>query len=166
MAKEERRILTEEEKQDLLAKHKNCYICLESLEGYSREEIHFDHIYNYADGYLQDLSNFAPVHTSKDERKLNCHAAKGRKAPIEYREEVRIKKRLKAVQGLADLCPSAFLPIIQPFLRVHQIGGRSQDLKRQQVLRQPLLDWQCRLRLNDRRHAIDLETRRRGIFHG
>lgn len=107
MAKEERRILTEEEKQDLLAKHENCYICLDSLEGYSREEIQFDHIYNYADGYPQDLSNFAPVHASMDERKLNCHAAKGRKAPIEYREEVRIKKRLKAVQGLADLCPSA-----------------------------------------------------------
>lgn len=111
MAKEERRILPEEEKQELLEKHKECYICLETLEGYAREEIQFDHIYNYADGYPQDLSNFAPVHASKDERKLNCHAAKGRKSPIEYREEVRIKKRLKNVQGLADLCSSAIQSI-------------------------------------------------------
>ena len=99
--------MTEEEKKELLEKHKNCYICNDTLEGYSREEIQFDHIYNYADGYPQDLSNFAPVHASPDERRLNCHAAKGRKAPVDYREEVRIKKRLKSVQGLADLCVSA-----------------------------------------------------------
>jgi len=109
MGKEERRKLTESEKEELLAKHKDtgCYICGGSLEGYSREEIQFDHIYNYADGYPQDLSNFAPVHASKDERKLNCHVEKGRKLPIDYREEVRIKKHLRAVQGLADLCPTA-----------------------------------------------------------
>ena len=107
MAKEERRVLIETEKEDLLRKHPNCYICDESLDGYSREEIQFDHIYAYADGYPQELSNFAPVHASKDERKLNCHGAKGRKPPIEYREEVRIKKQLKTVQGLSDVCPSA-----------------------------------------------------------
>ena len=107
MAKEERRVLTEAEKEDLLAKHPNCYICDESLDGYSKDEIQFDHIYAYGDGYPQEFSNFAPVHASKDERKLNCHAAKGRKPPIEYREEVRIKKRLKTVQGLGDVCPSA-----------------------------------------------------------
>lgn len=107
MPKEERRILTEEEKQSLLTRHNDCYICGETLEGYSRSEIQFDHIYNYADGYPQELSNFAPVHASPDERKLNCHAAKGRKAPIDYREEVRIRKRLASVQGLADLCPNA-----------------------------------------------------------
>ena len=107
MTKEERRILTEEEKNELLEKHKNCYICNQTLEGYSRAEIQFDHIYNYADGYPQELSNFAPVHASPDERKLNCHSAKGRKAPIAYREEVRIKERLRNVQGLVDLCPTA-----------------------------------------------------------
>jgi hypothetical protein len=107
MPKEERRVLTEAEKEDLLRKHSNCYICDESLDGYSRDEIQFDHIYAYADEYPQELSNFAPVHASKDERKLNCHAAKGRKPPIECREEVRIKKRLRTVHGLADVCPSA-----------------------------------------------------------
>jgi len=107
MPKEERHILTEEEKKELLEKHKNCYICNDTLEGYSREEIQFDHIYSYADGYPQELSNFAPVHASPDERKLNCHAAKGRKMPIHYREEVRIKRCLTSVQGFADLCPSA-----------------------------------------------------------
>ena len=107
MPKEERRILTEEEKNEFVEKHKNCYICNQTLEGYSRAEIQFDHIYNYVDGYPQELSNFAPVHASPDERKLNCHSAKGRKAPIDYREEVRIRERLRNVQGLADLCPTA-----------------------------------------------------------
>lgn len=107
MPKEERRVLTEPEKEDLLNNHSNCYICDATLEGYTKDEIQFDHIYAYADEYPQDLSNFAPVHASKDERKLNCHASKGRKAPIEYREEIRVKKKLKTVQGLADLCPSA-----------------------------------------------------------
>jgi hypothetical protein len=107
MPKEERRILTEEEKKELLEKHKSCYICDDPLEGYTRAEIQFDHIYNYADGYPQDLSNFAPVHASPDERRLNCHSTKGRKSPIDYREEARIGRRLKSVKGLSDLCPSA-----------------------------------------------------------
>lgn len=107
MPKDERRTLTEEEKQELLDKHTTCYICNQTLEGYSREEIQFDHIYSYADGYSQELSNFAPVHASPDDRKRDCHSAKGRKAPIDYREEVRIRERLKSVAGLSDLCASA-----------------------------------------------------------
>jgi hypothetical protein len=59
MPEEKRRILTEEEKKQLLAKHKDCYICLGSLANYERSEIQFDHIYNYADGYPQELFNFA-----------------------------------------------------------------------------------------------------------
>jgi len=107
MPKEQRRVLTQDEKSELLNKHNTCYICLETLEGYSSEEIEFDHIYNYADGYPQDLSNFAPVHASKDPRKLNCHKAKRRKTPYEYREELRIKSKLKEILGLKNLCPSA-----------------------------------------------------------
>ena len=107
MPKEERRVLTQDEKSELLSKHKACYICLKTLEGYSRDEIEFDHIYNYADGHPQELSNFAPVHASKDLRKLNCHKAKGRKTPYEYREELRIKSKLEEVSGLKDLCRRA-----------------------------------------------------------
>jgi hypothetical protein len=107
MAEEKRRVLTQTEKSELLSKHEVCYICLELLDGYEPDEIQFDHIYNYADGYPQELSNFAPVHASSDPRKLNCHAAKGRKSPFEYREEVRIKKKLDEVKGLKDLCPTA-----------------------------------------------------------
>jgi len=107
MPKEERKVLTQDEKSKLLKKHKVCYICLETLEGYSPEEIEFDHIYNYADGYSQDLSNFAPVHASKDLRKLNCHKAKGRKSPYRYREELRIKSKLEKISGLKDLCQIA-----------------------------------------------------------
>ena len=107
MPKEERRVLTQDEKSELLSKHKACYICLKTLEGYSHNEIEFDHIYNYADGHPQELSNFAPVHASKDLRKLNCHKAKGRKTPYEYREELRIKSKLEEVSGLKDLCRRA-----------------------------------------------------------
>ncbi len=105
--KEERKVLTQEEKDQLLKKHHACYICLDSLDGYSPEELQYDHIYNYADGYPQELSNFAPVHASKDDRKLNCHKAKGRKSPVEYREELRILNQLKKVSGLKDICKKA-----------------------------------------------------------
>jgi hypothetical protein len=107
MPEEKRRILTEDEKQQLLAKHKDCYICLGSLANYDRSEIQFDHIYNYADGYPQELFNFAPVHASTDPRKKNCHKDKGRKSPFEYREELRIKAALEKVHGLQDLCANA-----------------------------------------------------------
>lgn len=111
MPSETKRILTQEEKNELLEKNKNCYICMKPLEGYSSEEIEFDHIYNYADGYPQDLSNFAPVHASRDSRKLNCHRGKGRKSPYEYREELRIKSKLEEVSGLKDLCKNP-IPVI------------------------------------------------------
>jgi hypothetical protein len=107
MNTEERKILTEEEKQSLLKKHFNCYLCQSTLEGYSRDEIQFDHIYSYADGYPQDLNNFAPVHASNIDGKLNCHKDKGRKKPVDYREELRIKKELSKIDGLKDLRPTA-----------------------------------------------------------
>jgi len=105
--KEERRVLTAEEKEDLRGKHTVCYICLDPLENYSANEIQYDHIYNYADGYPQDLSNFAPVHASSEPKKANCHKSKGKKSPVEYREELRVLKALKTITGLKDLCPKA-----------------------------------------------------------
>lgn len=104
MPTEPRRVLTQEEKDSLLENNKNCYICTKPLEGYSSSEIEFDHIYNYADGYPQNLPNFAPVHASKNPRKWNCHKDKGRKSPYEYREEVRVKAKLAEITGLKDLC--------------------------------------------------------------
>lgn len=135
MPREDRRVLTEAEKEELLRKHPNCYLCDKPLEGYTRDEIQFDHIYAYANGYPQDISNFAPVHASKDERKLNCHASKGRKAPIEYREEIRINNRLKTVQGLADLCPSAVKSVysIAPDFSTITFNGSMLPLYNQQL---------------------------------
>lgn len=104
MAENERRILTEEEKLGLLAQHSTCYICQSPLENYEREEIQFDHIYAYCDGYPQNLVNFAPVHASTNPHKLNCHKAKGRKKPVDYREELRIKHKLREITGLKDIC--------------------------------------------------------------
>jgi hypothetical protein len=105
--KMERRELTEDEKKNLLVKWPTCYICEKSLEGYSRDEIQFDHIYDYAEVYSQELSNFAPVHASKAPAKKNCHGAKGRKSPYDYKEEIRINKVLEEVSGLKDLCKVA-----------------------------------------------------------
>lgn len=107
MPKEERRVLSEEEKIQLLSHHSVCYICNAPFAGYDRTEIEFDHIYNYADGHRQDISNFAPVHASKVAGRLNCHSAKGRKSPVEYREELRIRSMLATVQGLSSLSPAA-----------------------------------------------------------
>ncbi|MHB8277749.1 MAG: hypothetical protein ACYDIA_08875 [Candidatus Humimicrobiaceae bacterium] len=111
MLSEPRRTLNPEEKQDLLNRNKNCYICMKPLEGYSNTEIEFDHIYNYVDGYSQELSNFAPVHASSDPRKLNCHKNKGRKSPYDYREEVRVKTKLDEITGLKDLCKNP-IPVV------------------------------------------------------
>ena len=117
MNTEERKVLSDDEKDSLLKKHKDCYLCQRSLAGYSKDEIQFDHIYSYADGYPQDLTNFAPVHASKIDGKLNCHKLKGRKKPVDYREELRILKELEKIQSLKDLRPNAIESIfsINPF---------------------------------------------------
>lgn len=104
---EDRRVLTEPEKVQLLKSHKECYLCQNTLDGYSRDEIQFDHIYSYADGFPQDLNNFAPVHSSKIDQKLDCHKCKGRKKPVDYREELRILNELDKIDGLKDLRPKA-----------------------------------------------------------
>ena len=105
--KEKRKVLDDNEKKKLLADNTICYICEMTLNGYSKDEIQFDHIYNYADGYPQTMSNFAPVHASKDARKSNCHKEKGQKSPIIYKEELRIKAKLETINGLGDLCTNA-----------------------------------------------------------
>lgn len=105
-----RRILTPEEKQQVRQQFQNtCYLCEGSLDDYGDAEIQYDHIYAFAEGYPQDFSNFAPVHASRDDAKKNCHAAKGRKSPHEYKEELRIRKIMEAVTGLKSLCPTASL---------------------------------------------------------
>ena len=61
MSLEKRRILTVDKKKFLLEKNKNCYIFQQSLEGYSKEEIEFNHIYNYINGYPQELSDISSM---------------------------------------------------------------------------------------------------------
>lgn len=103
----ERRILTEEEKEQVRSNFNNlCYLCETSLEGYGPDEIEYDHIYAYADGYPQELSNFAAVHASSLPGRRNCHRDKGRKSPYEYKEELRIQQIMEGVTGLKDLCAS------------------------------------------------------------
>jgi hypothetical protein len=130
-----RRILTDDEKKQLLGKWKKCYICETPFEGYSDSEIQFDHIYDYASGYSQDLSNFAPVHASKDPSKRNCHKDKGRKSPFEYKEELRIRKALDSIHGLKDLCPTAKTSTfnIDYSKRVVELNGESYNLFSQRI---------------------------------
>ena len=86
--KEERKVLTQEEKDQLLKKHHACYICLDSLDGYSPEELQYDHIYNYADGYPQELSNFAPVQDRKS-------VVQGKSVDLGGRRIIKKKKKTK-----------------------------------------------------------------------
>jgi hypothetical protein len=133
--KEERRVLTPDEKTGLRAKHARCYICLEPLENYEPDEIEYDHIYNYADGHPQELSNFAPVHASDELNKANCHKAKGRKSPVEYREELRVNNELSKITGLKDLCPKA-VPSIYSFAQKREsitINGTTLPLYNQRI---------------------------------
>jgi hypothetical protein len=103
----ERRELTEAEKAQLRGQFSDCYLCETTLAGYGPGEIQYDHIYAYADGYSQDLANFAPVHASKEPGKRNCHKEKGRKSPYQYKEELRIRKDMANVTGLRDICKVA-----------------------------------------------------------
>jgi hypothetical protein len=99
MAREEGRTLAEAQTQEPLRKQALCLICLESLSGYHRSEVESNHIYSYADGNPQYLSNLGPVGAPSSDQKRKCHAAKGGKLAAEYREEVRIKKVLQDVTG-------------------------------------------------------------------
>ena len=103
----DRRELSDAEKAQVRARFENCYICGETLNDYEPTEIQYDHIYAFADGYSQDLSNFAPVHASREPNKRNCHKQKGRKSPFEYKEELRIRGEMQNVSGLRDICPAA-----------------------------------------------------------
>ena len=111
----ERRILTDADKAEVRDRFQPmCYICDTTLDGYEPSEIEYDHIYAYADGYPQDLPNFAPIHAARDPAKKNCHAGKGRKSPFEYKEELRIRKEMEGIRSLRDLCPSAKPVNIEP----------------------------------------------------
>lgn len=77
-------ILTEEERQQARNKFNNlCYVCLNSLEGYESDEIQFDHICAFADGYSPGLYGYAPVHASTRSGMKNCYQDRGRKSPYE-----------------------------------------------------------------------------------
>ena len=131
----QRRILTDEEKKQLLKKWKQCYICETSLEGYCDAEIQFDHIYDFASEYSQELSQFAPVHASREPSKKNCHQDKGRKSPFEYREELRIRKILDKIHGLKDLCPTAKTSVfnMDTIKRLVELNGQTYPLFSQRI---------------------------------
>jgi len=122
MTTEQRRILTEAEKAQLRKKWPLCYICEDPLNGYGEQEIEYDHIYDFASGYPQDLSHFAPVHASSDAAKKNCHKGKGRRSPYEHKEYLRITRKLDAVSGLKDLCPKARQSVVEIDLEAQSIN--------------------------------------------
>ena len=106
----ERRILTDEEKKIVREKYgKLCYICEVSLDGYADNEIQYDHIFSHASEITggEDLDKFAPIHASSNPAKKNCHLGKGTKTWYDYKEELRIKSKLKKITGLKDLCKDA-----------------------------------------------------------
>src|SRR5260370_2026784 len=95
----------------------------------------YDHIYAYAEGYSQDLGNFAPVHASKNASKRNCHKQKGRKSPYQYKEELRICQSMQNITGLKDVCPQAeTLDVsLDTTKRTIRVNGRSLPLYSQRL---------------------------------
>ena len=132
----QRRVLTDEEKMQVRTQFQDtCYLCEETLDGYTDSEIQYDHIYAYADGYSQDLGNFAPVHASREPGKHNCHKLKGRKSPYQYKEEMRIRRNMQNIMGLKDICQQAepldvSLDVVK---RVIRVNGRILPLYGQQL---------------------------------
>lgn len=109
MAKE-RRVLSDAEKSLVREKYGNlCYICEDTLNGYDDNEIQYDHIFAHALDMTggEDLDKFAPIHASSNPAKKNCHIGKGTKSWYDYKEELRIKRKLQEIAGLKDLCKDA-----------------------------------------------------------
>ena len=112
----DRRILTDEQKQFVRDKyHDCCYICELPLSGYDYDEIQYDHIYAHVSDISggEELDKFAPIHASSNPAKKNCHSGKGTKTWYEYKEEIKIKNKLSHITGLKDICKNAKISSIQ-----------------------------------------------------
>lgn len=91
-----RKILTLNEKREVLKQRPYCFICEKPVSEENIPELHFDHIRALEAGGSNDLANFAGVHKK-------CHKGKGTKSLEDYKEELRLDKEFSSLLKFTDV---------------------------------------------------------------
>ena len=90
-----RKILSLNEKRQVLQQRPCCFICEEPVSEDNISELNFDHIRALDAGGSNDLTNFAGVHKK-------CHRGKGTKSLEDYKEELRLDKEFGSLLRFTD----------------------------------------------------------------
>ena len=91
-----RKILSLNEKRQVLQQRPYCFICEEPVSEENISELNFDHIRALDAGGSNDLANFAGVHKK-------CHKGKGTKSLEDYKEELRLDKEFGNLLRFTDV---------------------------------------------------------------
>lgn len=91
-----RKILSLNEKRQVLQQRPYCFICEEPVSEDNMSELNFDHIRALDAGGSNELTNFAAVHKK-------CHRGKGIKSLEVYKEERRLDKEFSSLQKFVDV---------------------------------------------------------------
>lgn len=91
-----RKILSLNEKCQILQQRPYCFICEEPVSEENMTELNFDHIRALDAGGSNDLTNFAGVHKK-------CHRGKGTKSLEDYKEELRLDKEFGSLLRFTDV---------------------------------------------------------------
>ncbi len=91
-----RKILSKNEKHQVLEQRPYCFICEEPVTEDNVSELNFDHIRALDAGGSNELTNFAGVHKK-------CHKGKGTKSLEDYKEELRLDKEFVSLLRFTDV---------------------------------------------------------------
>jgi len=91
-----RKILSPNEKQQVLQQRPYCFICEKPVSEDNISELNFDHIRSLDAGGSNELTNFAGVHKK-------CHRGKGTKSLEDYKEELRLDKEFGSLLRFTDV---------------------------------------------------------------
>ena len=91
-----RKMLTPNEKLQVLQQRPYCFICEEPVSEENIADLNFDHIRALDAGGSNDLANFAGVHKK-------CHKGKGTKSLEDYKEELRLDKEFGSLLRFTDV---------------------------------------------------------------
>lgn len=91
----QRKQLSSNEKQQVLDRSPDCFICGLSVADESLADLRFDHIRSLKRHGTNELSNFAAVHKE-------CHKGKGTKDLEQYKEELRLSEAFSGLLSYDD----------------------------------------------------------------
>lgn len=91
-----RKMLTLNEKLQVLQQRPYCFICEEAVSEENIADLNFDHIRALDAGGSNDLTNFAGVHKK-------CHKGKGTKSLEDYKEELRLEQEFGGLLRFTDV---------------------------------------------------------------